>query len=48
MHPQALRPYDRVGFAGKTLREKGGVTYVYTDKGVTITQGRQKVEAVIQ
>ncbi len=48
LHPQALRAYDGVGFAGKTLREKGGVTYAYTDKGVTITQGGQKVEAVIQ
>ena len=48
MHPQALRAYDGVGFAGKTLRENGGVTYSYTDKGVTITEGGQKTEAVIQ
>ena len=43
-----MRAYDGVGFAGRTLREKGGVTYAYTDKGVTITQGGQKTAAVIQ
>lgn len=37
-HALTLKAYDGQGFAGKTLRERGGTTYAFDEKGVTITQ----------
>jgi hypothetical protein len=47
VHPQALRPYDGEKFAGRTLREKGGITYTYTRQGVRIEKDGEQVEAMI-
>jgi predicted CXXCH cytochrome family protein len=38
-HALTLKAYDGEGFSGKTLRERGGITYTYDAKGVTIRQG---------
>ncbi|MBM3783190.1 MAG: hypothetical protein FJW30_02460 [Acidobacteria bacterium] len=47
-HAKALRPYDGAGFAGKTLRERGGTEYRYSASGVTITRDGESREAAIQ
>ena len=37
-HALTLKAYDGEGFAGKTLRERGGTTYLFDDTGVKIVQ----------
>ena len=46
-HALTLKAYDGEGFAGKTLRERGGTTYAFDKSGVAITQdGVQRVFAL--
>ena len=46
-HALALRPYDGTGFAGRTLRERGGTAYTYSKEGLSITRdGETRTTAV--
>ncbi|MBI2689223.1 MAG: cytochrome c3 family protein [Acidobacteria bacterium] len=47
-HANALKPFDGTGFAGKTLRERGGTVFSYSDKRVAITRDGVRREAVMQ
>lgn len=43
-----MKPYDGSFFAGKTLRERGGTEYTYSNKGVTIRRGDDVREVAIK
>lgn len=40
-HAQTLKSYDGTGFAGKTLRERGGITYSFNERGVTLSNANE-------
>ncbi|MBM3764493.1 MAG: hypothetical protein FJW32_03790 [Acidobacteria bacterium] len=47
-HANALKLYDGSFFAGKTLRERGGAEYSYSNTGVTIRRGGEVREFAIK
>lgn len=47
-HALALRPYDGRWFAGKRIRERGGIEYAFSAQGVAIRAGGATRELPIQ
>jgi len=47
-HANALKPYDGQGFAGKTLRERGGTAFSYRNPGLSIVRDGARRAAAIQ